>query len=120
MSTVSLAVQTITRAGIAPTYTADGASPLLNVADTFQFNNTGREILHFKKAGATNCNVTIVTPGTVDGLAIAERTKVVPATTGDVMMGPFPPDIYNTPGTATFAGFTVDNITGLTVAILRI
>jgi hypothetical protein len=120
MAIIQLAVQTPTRAGLAAVYTASGASPLLNTADTFQFANTGREILHFKKSGATDCVVTIVTPQTVDGLAVADRTVTVPATTGDVMIGPFPPAMYNTPGTGTFAGFSLSNITGLSVAIVRV
>jgi hypothetical protein len=93
---------------------------LLNVVDTFVFSNDGRTVLHFMKSGAGACTVTISTPGTVDGLAVADRTVTVAATTGDVVIGPFPPDTYNTPGLSTFAGFTVSEVTGLTVAILRL
>jgi hypothetical protein len=64
--------------------------------------------------------VTIVTPESVDGLAVAERTVSIPALTGDVMVGPFPPAHYNLPGMSTFAGFTVSEVTGLSVAIVRI
>jgi hypothetical protein len=120
MSTVTLTVQEIARTGLAVTRTAAGSSPLLNVVDTFQFNNTGKEFLHFMKSGAGACTVTISTPGTVDGLAIADRTVTVAATTGDNMIGPFPPSNYNTAGTATFAGFTVSEVTGLTVAVIRL
>jgi hypothetical protein len=120
MGNVTLVPQTITRAGVTPARTASGASPLLNVVDNFQYNNTGREFLHFMKSAATSCNVVIDTPGTVDGLAIANRTVVVPATTGDVMIGPLPPDTYNAPGTSTLSGFTLDNIAGLTLAIMRL
>jgi hypothetical protein len=119
MGTVTLAVQDLSRSGVTPARTAAGASPLLNVTDTFNFNNTGKEFLHFMKSGAGACTVTIVTPGTVDGLAVADRTVTVAATTGDVMIGPFPPGYYNTAGTATFAGFTVSEVTGLTCAIIR-
>lgn len=119
MSNIALPVLKLVRTGVTMVYTASGASPLLNVVDTFQFNNTGREFLHFKKSGAGACTVTIKTPGTVDGLAVAERTIIIPATTGDVMVGPFPPAIYNTPGTDTFEGFTVSDVVGLTVAVVR-
>lgn len=119
MSTVALTVQDMSRSGITPTRTAAGSSPLLNITDTFQFNNTGREFLHFMKSGAGACTVTIVTPTTVDGLAVADRTVTVAATTGDVMIGPFPPGMYNTAGSSTFAGFTMSEVTGLTVAIVR-
>src|SRR5512139_1133774 len=119
MSTIALTVYDMSRTGLSVTRTAAGASPLLNVVDTFQFNNTGKEFLHFMKSGAGACTVTISTPGTVDGLAIADRTVTVAATTGDIIIGPFPPATYNTAGTATFAGFTVSEVTGLTVAIVR-
>jgi hypothetical protein len=127
MSTVTLSVQTAARAGLTTTYTASGASPLLNVADTFIFQNTGKEYLLFQKTGATACVVTIDTPGTVDGLAVAQRTVTVGAGSGDaiattplVIAGPFPPATYNTPGTSMFSGFTLDNITGLSVRIIRV
>ena len=119
MSTVTLTPQSLARAGITPTRTAAGASPLLNVTDTFVFNNTGKEFLHFLKTGAGACTVTISTPNTVDGLAVADRTVTVGATTGDVMTGPFPVEHYNTSGGSTFAGFTVSEVTGLSVAIIR-
>jgi len=120
MGVVTLTPQAVSRTGITPSYTAAGSSPLLNTSDTFQFNNTGKEILHFKKSGASDCTVTIVTPETVDGLAVADRTLTVPASTGDKMIGPFPPEHYNTPGTATFQGFTLSEVTGLSVAIIRL
>jgi hypothetical protein len=119
MPTITLTPQEVGRSGITPTYTASGASPLLNVVDTFTFNNTGKEFLHFKKTGAGACTVTFVTPGTVDGLAVPDRTLVVPATTGDVMVGPFPPSVYNSSAGTTLAGFTVSEVTGLSVAIVR-
>lgn len=119
MPTIQLSVQQVVRNGLTMAYTASGVSPLLNVVDTFQFQNSGREFLHFKKSGAGACTVTIVTPETVDGLAVAERTITVPASTGDVMVGPFPPSHYNLPGTSTFAGFTVNEVTGLSVAVVR-
>lgn len=118
MANVTLTVQEMSRSGITPSYTASGASPLLNIADTFKFNNTGKEFLHFKKTGAGDCTVTIQTPGTVDGLAVAERTVTIPATTGDKMIGPFPPGTYNDTS-STFSGFTLSEITGLSVAVVR-
>ncbi len=119
MATVTLAVQTLARAGITPSYTASGASPLLNIADTFRFQNDGKVLLHFKKTGAGDCTVTIQTPETVDGLAVSDRTVTVPATTGDVMIGPFPPNHYNQAG-GNYCQFTVNEVTGLSVAIVKL
>ncbi len=68
MPRTALAVQEITRAGLTPSYSAanvDGHSIL----------NGGREVLHVK-TGGTACTVTIQTPGTVDGQAVADRTVV--------------------------------------------
>ena len=59
------------------------------------FYNDGRTILFFKDTAATP-TVTIYTPGTVDGLAVTDRTVVLAnhATEGK-FIGPFPPSIYN-------------------------
>lgn len=120
MTDVTLNAQQVVRTGLAPVYTAAGSSPLLNTSDTFKFVNTGKEFLHVKKSGAGACTVTIKTPGTVDGLAVSERTVNVPATTGDVMIGPFPPNIYNAPGTNLMEGVTFSEVTGLTAAVVRL
>ena len=64
-------------------------------ADNYIVRNNGRVLLHFEKTGAGAAVVTIITPKTVGGLAVAEQTVAVPATTGDVWAGPFNPDIYN-------------------------
>lgn len=113
MADVDLTVQDVSRSGVAPSYT----SPL-GIANTYHVPNNGRMVLHFKKTGAGACTVTITTPGTVDGLAVADRTVVVPELTGDVMIGPFPPATYNDADHEI--RFTVSEVTGLSVAALRI
>jgi len=65
------------------------------IADNYIVRNNGRVLLHFVKTGAGAATITVVTPNTVGGLAIAEQTFVVPATTGNVWAGPFDPGIYN-------------------------
>lgn len=115
-----LDVQQIDEDGLVAAYASAGSGAgQLNVSDTYKINNDGRVILHFKKSGASDCIVTVDTPGSVNGLAIAQRTATVVASTGDVFMGPFPPAVYNQPGTSDFQ-FTLDQITGLTAAALRI
>ena len=74
----------------------------------------------FAKSGAANCNVVLDIPVTVDGQAVTDRTVVVLASTGDKIIGPFPPATYNTPGTSMLSGFTVSEVTGLTVAVIRV
>lgn len=91
----------------------------LSTSDTYLVSNDGRVILHFKKSAAVVCTVTVDTPGSVGGLAVAQRTITVPASTGDIEAGPFPPDLYNQPG-ANDLEFTLSDIDGLTVAAKRL
>ncbi len=90
----------------------------LSTSDTYLVRNDGRVILHFKKTGAGNCVVTLETPGTVDGLAVSDRTVTVPATTGDVFMGPFSPRVYN--DVSGDLKITLSEVTGLSFAVLRV
>ena len=109
MANVTLTPQQISRTGVDLTDTGS-----LSTSNNYFFRNTGREFLHFKKTGAGACVVTIVTPKTVAGLAVADPTVSVPATTGDLMVGPFPPDTFNNP--SGDVEFTLSEITGLTGA----
>lgn len=68
--------------------------------------------LHCKNAGASPVTVTVVTPGTEDGLAIADYTFTVPATTGDVEVGAFPVDLFGETASITYSG-----VTSLTIAV---
>ncbi len=68
MARTALATQSVKPAGTAPTYTAanvDGHSVSMGV------------MLHVKNGGAAAITVTVQTPGTLDGLAIADRTVSV-------------------------------------------
>lgn len=112
MADVVKTPQVVVRAGVAPTYNSG-----LSTSDVYVIENDGRTILHFKKTGAGACTVTVETPGTVDGLAVADRTFNVPATTGDVFVGPFPREDYNTGGNLRVS---CSEITGLSFAILRV
>ncbi len=112
MADAAVTLQDITRAKIEPTYAGS-----LSVSDTYTFTNNGRVFLHIKNTDASLCTVTVETPGLVDGLAIADRTFTVPATTGDVMAGPFSPKDYNTDGNIRV---TYSNITALTHAGIRL
>lgn len=112
MADVRLTVERASRAGLAATYNGS-----LSAADTYLVRNDGQIVLHFKKSGAGACTVTVKTPTTVDGLAVADRTFIVPATTGDVFAGPFPPKDYNEGGDLNV---TLSDVVGLTVAVVRV
>lgn len=112
MADVRTDPQDVARGGLAATYNGG-----LSIANQYLIANNGRVILHFKKTGAGACAVTIKTPADVDGQAIADRVVNVPATTGDVFMGPFPPENYNEAGDLKI---TLSDIAGLSFAVLRI
>lgn len=114
MAVIALNVtQQIDDAGVAPAYQAG-----LTTTDTYTFPNDGRVFLHVKKSGAGACTVTVVTPGTVRGKAIADATISIPASTGDKMIGPFAPDLYNDANGLVTVSFS--DIAGLTAAVVRL
>lgn len=87
------------------------------VGTNYIVRNNGRVLLHFVKTGAGSANITVVTPGTVGGLAIADQTFVVPATTGNVWAGPFPPSIYN--DASGDLDVSTDEDTGITIEAIQ-
>ena len=111
MAIITDTLQRIVRSGsgLTPVYTAVASN-----VDTHQTQAHKNMFLHFKKTGAGNAIVTIQTPNTVDGNAIAELTATVVATIGDKMIGPFDGTIYKQPGQQCLQ-WTVDDIVGLSV-----
>lgn len=107
-------IQEITTAsnGLTPSYAAGSAT------ETYLIPNNGAVFLHVKKTGLGDCTVTVPTPGTVAGLAIADYTATVLATVGDKLIGPFPPQIFN--DAAGQISVTFSEVTGLTFAVLRL
>ena len=98
MAVTVLAVQQITKAGITPAFTAANA-------DGHSILNDGLTFLEVKNAGA-EMTVTIATPQTVDGLAVADRVVTVPLTTGDKMIGPFGTDYNQADGSGLLVTFS--------------
>jgi hypothetical protein len=110
MARTALTVQQIVRAGLTPSYSA------ANVDGHSIANGGEREFLHVK-TGSTACDVTIVTPGTVDGLAVADRTISI-GTSSERMIGPFPRAQYNQADETVHANFSA--VTQVTCAAIRI
>lgn len=75
-----VATQSVSRAGLAPVYSAASAG-----GDEFVPGDT--VFLHVKNGGASAVTVTVVTPGTADGFDIADMAVSVPAA-GERMIGP--------------------------------
>jgi len=114
MGDIRITPQKILKSGIVPSFTTP-----LTLTDTYLIRNTGRMVLHFKKSAAVIANVTVETPMTVDGLMVQEQALEVPASTGDKMIGPFAPVIFN--DAVGDVRFTVtDDIDGLSVAAFEI
>ena len=111
MARVTLSVQQMSRAGLEPSYAAAAA-------DGNAFNNTGREFLHIKNT-TTACVVTVLTPRTVDGQAVTNRTVTVPENE-DRMIGPFPPATFNQGGSiGDLVHVNYDDESNVTVAVIR-
>ncbi len=102
-----------------------GMDPVDNSIDAtdvyFVDNQPGQVFLHFKNTGGTVSVVTFDTTQQIGGLDIEDPTVNIPATTGDVMIGPFP-TTYEVKGGSDDGRikFSQDQATGVTVAVLRL
>jgi len=106
-----LTVQTVSMAGITPTYAA------ATVTDGDDFANDGNTYVEVKNTG-TQKTLTITTPATVRGVAIADLAITIPATTGDVKIGPFPPEIFNDGNGRVHT--LLDAVTGATIGAFKV
>lgn len=95
---------TVSRAGVADATQAAAAGGDL-------LPNTGKEWVEFVNTGGGAITVTV--NGYADGVAVAVRTFVVPATTGRMKAGPFPPSEYN--NASNQVSFTYSGVTSLAV-----
>jgi hypothetical protein len=73
-------------------------------------------LLAVKNADSGSHTVTIATPGTVDGLAVADRAVAVPA--GQTFVIPIT-DRYRDPSTGR-AAISYDGVTSVTVGVFRV
>src|SRR3989304_862449 len=110
----TLTVQQIARSatGLLPTYAAAAAG-----GD--QFPNDGqRTFFHMKNTNGAGRTVTFATSKTVEGLAVADLAVALAATTGDVMGGPVPAEVYNDAN--GLVQVTYSKVTSLTVNPFRL
>lgn len=113
MARTALSREDVARSGLAATYTSA-------IADGHQFANDGRTFIHVKNTSGGTVDVTVQTPGTVHGLAVEELVVTVPATTGDVMIGPFPPGVFNQPSDSPYVYVDYESTSGVTIAVLHL
>jgi hypothetical protein len=116
MPRLPIAVQTLSRTAAEITYSA----PQVVASGGNYFANDGRTFLHFKFDGTAPATftMTIETPGTVDGQAIAQRTQTL-AKSKEYMIGPFPNGVYGQAGDVVYFDLGAD-ITGMTMAVIRL
>jgi len=105
-----LTTQSIIRTGtgLEPSYESCAAG-----GDSFV--NTGKEFLHVKNGSGGSLTVTVVTPVTVDALAVTDAAYAIPAGE-ERMIGPFPCRYYATNGSTSI---TYSGVTSLTIAVLQ-
>lgn len=82
----------VTRPGIAG---ADPVEITPVAADDLYFNNDGQTLLLIRNQGGAPDTVTIVTPVTVGGLALADVAFVVANDAIESVIGPFPAALFN-------------------------
>lgn len=104
----AISVQNIVRAGLQASYTA------VATAHNGTFVNDGQRTFLHVVNGATAMTLTIVTPATSDGLAVADRTVSI-GSSEEHFVGPFPVKTYGTTVTIQFS-----DTTNGTVAVLKV
>jgi len=106
----TLTVQTISAATpITPVYVTP-------VADGHSFANDGNQFVHIKNATGSTVYITITTPATIGGMAIADVNTAI-ATGTERMIGPFDPTYFNNSGGTVYVDYSA---TGVTVGAFKL
>lgn len=107
----ALATQSVPLAGVVPSYSAAAGG-----GDTFlPSNNT---FIHVKNGSGGSITVTIVTPGTVSGQAVADVAVAI-AAGAEKMIGPLPGSLFARASDGR-ADLTYSGVTSLTLAVLEL
>lgn len=108
-----LTVQTMTTAGMTPTYAAAANSSTIGASDAL----TGGVFLHVKNTNGSSMTVTITDPGaSAAGSTVTSAAITVAATTGDVMIPILPAHVNNS---TQAVAITYSALTSVTVAAIR-
>lgn len=92
-------------------------APAACAAGGDQVLNDGRTLLYFKNTDAGTVTVTIVTGGTVSGIALADVTFTL-AQNAEKLIGPFDRLLWNDAN--GYVQITYSAVTGMTVAAIKI
>ena len=106
-----LTAQQVSLAGLGPSYVAAAAG-----GDSF--SNDGNTLIHVKNTDAAAKTVTVASQRlATPGLAPSNNAVSVPATTGERIIGPFDPLVWN--DTNGSVQLTYSAVTGVTIAAIR-
>lgn len=115
MATITVQTPTQTGAALTRASIASGGDAVPNNGRTYVIIKNG--------GGVGSLTVTIPTPATVDGLAVADITLTIPKTTNNEQVaGPFNPTVFNNGGGAvafTYSGDPAD-IAASTIAAISL
>lgn len=106
----TVATQNVGTSGLEATYSAASASDKVLPGSS--------TVLHVKNGGGADTTVTLITPGTVDSLAVDNRAVVV--TAGEDRFITVPSDLYANRADGGLATVTFSPTTSVTFAVLRI
>lgn len=106
-----IAPQQIAITGITPTFAAATGG-----GDTVTPDE--RAFLRVKNASGGAITTTVVVPGTTYGQANPDVAVNIPATTGDVLIGPLVPALADP--TTGLISITYSGVTSLTVAVVKV
>ena len=111
----TLTTQQVSRLGITPTYAAvAGGGDACEVGDDI--------FLHFKNTNAATCTVTLAIPSgasTYPNVTYTNPAVVIPATTGDKMIGPISA-LFKDPTTGLCTITYTGTSTNTTVAVVKV
>jgi hypothetical protein len=77
-----------------------------------QFSAGDDVYLEVKNTSGSAATCTVATPGSVDGIDLDDYEFTVPATTGDVEVGPFESDLFGAQAVITYSA-----VSDLTIAV---
>ena len=111
MARGAITLQNISLSGITPSFAAAAS-------DGDGFLNTGDTYLQIKNGSGADITAAMQTPAKIDGIDIAEITVVIPATTGNKIIGPFETHIFNQSDGKVYVDYTA--VTTVTVAAFKL
>lgn len=109
MARTTLSSQSLSLAGIIPTFVAA-------IADGHAFRSAGATFIHVKNASGVSVNVTIPTPMKYGGLDVSDVVVAI-AAGAEKLIGPFNPSLFNQLDGLVYVDYSVT--ASITIAIIN-